>query len=238
MPEAGSPDSIAALAPPAADSGEPLAERAYLALEELIATCRLEPGRSVSEHDLVERIGLGRTPVREAVQRLAGEGLILILPRRGLRISPADPAEQLLVLEVRRELERLLSRASAERATGPERIRFGAIADGMEAAARTSDDIGFMRLDRELNTLLGEAAHNSYATRSMRVLQGHSRRFWYLHYKQVAELPLCARLHAEQARAIAGGSGEAAAAASDRLLDYNVAFTVKARVDGRPPFPG
>ncbi len=212
----------------AVDNVEPLAERAYVALEELVATCQLEPGQPVSEHELVERIGLGRTPVREAVQRLAGEGLIQILPRRGLRITPADPNEQMLVLEVRRELERLLSRASAARATDAQRARFARIADGMEAAARTSDDIAFMRLDRELNVLLTEAVHNPYATRSMRVLQGHSRRFWFRHNKVAADLPLCARLHAEQARAIASGDATAAGAASDRLLDYTVAFTEKA----------
>ena len=58
----------------------------------------------------------------------------------------------------------------------------------------------------------------------MRFLQGHSRRFWYLHYKQAADLPLCARLHAAQARAIAGGDAKAAGAAADRLIDYTETF--------------
>jgi DNA-binding GntR family transcriptional regulator len=126
---------------------------------------------------------------------------------------------------VRRELERLLARASAERATPAERRRFQAIADGMEAAARTSDDIAFLRLDRELNTLLAHAAHNEYASRSMRFLNGHSRRFWYLHYKQAADLPKCARLHADEARAIAKGNPSRAMAASDKLIDYVETFT-------------
>ena len=81
----------------------------------------------------------------------------------------------------------------------------------MDRAAKTNDDIAFMRLDRELNLLISEAAHNDYATRAMRSLHGHSRRFWYLHYKQAADLPLCARLHASQARAIADGDAERAA---------------------------
>jgi len=63
----------------------------------------------------------------------------------------------------------------------------------MDRAAKTNDDIVFMRLDRELNLLISAAAHNDYATRAMRSLHGHSRRFWYLHYKQAADLPLCAR---------------------------------------------
>jgi DNA-binding GntR family transcriptional regulator len=129
------------------------------------------------------------------------------------------------VLEVRRELERLLARASAERATEAERRQFEAIAAGMEVAARTSDDISFLRLDRELNALLAHAAHNEYASRSMRFLNGHSRRFWYLHYKQAADLPKCARLHADEARAIAKGNAARAMAACDKLIDYVEAFT-------------
>jgi DNA-binding GntR family transcriptional regulator len=131
----------------------------------------------------------------------------------------------LLVLEVRRELERLLSRAGAERASGEQRAQLFEIASGMDRAARSNDDIAFMRLDRELNRLIVEAAHNDYAARSMKLLQGLSRRFWYMHYREAADLPLCARLHANQARAIAKGDAEAAARASDKLMDYVESFT-------------
>jgi len=129
------------------------------------------------------------------------------------------------VLEVRRELERLLSRAGAERASPIQREELLAIAGGMDRAAKENDDIVFMRLDRELNRLIVEAAHNDYAARSMKLLQGLSRRFWYMHYREAADLPLCARLHANQARAIAKGAGEAAARASDKLMDYVEMFT-------------
>jgi DNA-binding GntR family transcriptional regulator len=131
----------------------------------------------------------------------------------------------LLVLEVRREIERLLSRAAAERATQKQREELEEIAQGMDRAAKTNDDISFMRLDREFNRLLIEAAHNDYAARSMKLLQGLSRRFWYMHYRDAADLPLCARLHANQARAVAQGNGEAAARASDKLMDYVETFT-------------
>jgi DNA-binding GntR family transcriptional regulator len=106
-----------------------------------------------------------------------------------------------------------------------ERARFQAIADGMEAAADSNDDIAFMRLDRELNALLVEAAHNEYAARTMRFLDGHSRRFWYLHYKQAADLPKIARLHADEARAVAKGRPDRAMAACDKLIDYVESFT-------------
>jgi DNA-binding GntR family transcriptional regulator len=202
-----------------------LTEQAYRQLEEQIVTLRLAPGEFVSEYALAESLAFGRTPVREALQRLAREGLVVILPRRGIQVSETDTRKQLLVLEVRRELERLLARLGAQRATDEQRRRFNDIADGMERAAKTNDDIAFMRLDRELNLLISAAAHNDYAARAMRSLHGHSRRFWYMHYKQAADLPLCARLHAAQARAIAEGAQKRAAEATDRLIDYTETFT-------------
>ena len=207
-----------------------LTDHAYTALEEQIVTLRLKPGDFISEHALADGLGLGRTPVREALQRLAREGLITVLPRKGILVSETDPQRQLLVLEVRREMERLLSRLGAERASEAQRQRFREIAHGMDKAGRANDDIAFMRLDRELNLLISDAAHNEYATRTMRFLHGHSRRYWYMHYKQAADLPLCARLHASQARAIAEGNPARAAEASDKLIDYTETFT-RATVD-------
>jgi DNA-binding GntR family transcriptional regulator len=204
---------------------ETLTEQAYRVIEEQIVTLRLKPGEFLSEQMLSATYKFGRTPIREALQRLAREGLITIFPRKGILVSDLNPRNQLLVLEVRRELERLLSRAGAERATRLQRDQLLEIARGMEQAARTSDDIAFMRLDRELNRLIIEAAHNDYAARSMRLLGGLSRRFWYMHYREAADLPLCARLHANQARAVAKGDSAAAARCSDKLLDYVESFT-------------
>lgn len=213
-----------------ADKADTLTTQAYNRLEELIVTLALQPGSVLSEQALSADLGIGRTPIREALQRLAREGLVQVLPRKAIIVTETDPRRQLLVLEVRRELERLLARASAERATAEERALFETIAQGMDAAARTNDDIAFMRLDRELNALLAYAAHNDYASRAMRALNGHSRRFWYLHYKQAADLPKMARLHATQARVIAKGDVERAMAISDKLIDYVERFT-RATVD-------
>lgn len=206
-------------------SVEPLTEQAYREIEEEIVTLRLRPDSILSEQLLAERFKIGRTPVREALQRLANEGLVIILPRKGILVSDINPRQQLLVLEVRREIERLLSRTSAERATDVQKENFLKIAQGMERAAKVRDDIAFMRLDRELNQMMIEAAHNDYAARSMRLLGGLSRRFWYMHYREAADLPLCARLHAEQSRAIANGDAELAASATDKLMDYVESFT-------------
>jgi DNA-binding GntR family transcriptional regulator len=204
---------------------ETLTEQAYRLIEEQIVTLRLRPGDVLSEQMLSAAFKIGRTPIREALQRLAREGLVTILPRKGILVSDINPRQQLLVLEVRREIERLLSRGGAERATPEQRAQLQEIARGMDRAAKTNDDIAFMRLDGEFNGLMLEAAHNDYAARSMKLLQGLSRRFWYMHYREAADLPLCARLHANQARAIAEGNSDSAARASDKLMDYVESFT-------------
>jgi DNA-binding GntR family transcriptional regulator len=204
---------------------ETLTDVAYRQIEERIVTLRLKPGEVLSEQSLSATLKIGRTPIREALQRLALEGLVRILPRKGILVSEINPRQQLLVLEVRRELERFLSAAGAERATKEERARLMETARAMDQAGKTNDDIAFMRLDRDLNQLMIEAAHNDYAARAMKLLQGLSRRFWYLHYEEAADLPLCARLHAEQARAIARGDPARAGKASDHLLDYIASFT-------------
>ena len=204
---------------------ESLTDIAYNQLEEMIATLQLEPGAILSELELGERLQIGRTPVRESLHRLAREGLVMILPRKGILVTDINPGKQLLALEVRRELERLMARTAAVRSTAAERKEFRRIAKGMRQAASSNDDLKFMRHDRELNILMSQASHNEYAARAMQAMQGLSRRFWYVHYKQAADMPLCARLHAELAERVANGHAEGAAEASDHLLDYVENFT-------------
>ena len=201
-----------------------LTEKAYRALEEDIVTLRIPPGSVVSEAILSRRLGLGRTPVREALQRLAREWLVIILPRRCIVVSEIDPARQLRVLEARREIERFLARSAAGRATPAQRRQFRGIASGMHQAAGNANDIAFMRLDREFNLLLLRSAGNEFAAAAMSLMNGLSRRFWYVYYKQAADLPLTARLHASIAGAIAAGEQDAAGQASDALVDYIQAF--------------
>ncbi|MEA2733004.1 MAG: hypothetical protein QOD93_6872 [Acetobacteraceae bacterium] len=201
-----------------------LTEKAYRALEEEIVTLRIPPGAVVSEAILSRRLGVGRTPVREALQRLAREWLVVIMPRRGIVVSEIDPIRQLRVLEARREIERFLSRSAANRATDVQRVQFREIAAGMDEAAARADDIAFMRLDREFNLLVLDSAGNEFAAAAMSQMNGLSRRFWYVHYKQVADLPLAARLHADIARAVADGDQDAAGQGSDALVGYIQAF--------------
>ncbi len=210
-----------------AQAGKPgsLTDKAYLELEERIATLRLQPGQVLSETALSEQLKIGRTPIREALQRLVREGLVVILPRKGILVSEINPGKQLLVLEVRRELERLMVRAGSVRRTEAERDAFLEIADGMERAARDNDDIYFMRCDNAFHNLIAIAARNEYASRAIGLMTGLSRRFWYVHYKETADMPHCARLHAAVARAIAEGDPDRAGEASDDLVTYVETFT-------------
>ena len=191
----------------------------------MIVTLHLAPGAAVSEQELAQRLGIGRTPIREALQRLAREGLVAVLPRRGILVSEINVKRQLRLLEVRRELERLIARSAARRATDEERRAFEAIAARFQESARVNDDVAFMRTDREFNTLCSQASHNEYAAGAMSLMHSVSRRFWYIHYKQAADMPLTAKLHADIARAIAAADEERAAKASDKLLDAIEKFT-------------
>jgi DNA-binding GntR family transcriptional regulator len=202
------------------EPGASLSERAYRRLEEMIVTLQLAPGSVVSETALSKRLGIGRTPIREALQQLARERLVVVLPRRGIMVSEVNVRTQLRLLEARRELERLIARRAARRASEAERTRFREVADGMEDAARKNDDIGFLRLDHEFNGLTLKASRNEFAAGAMTLMQGLSRRFWYIHHKEVADLLITARLHAEIARAIAASDEGRAGQASDKLIDY------------------
>src|SRR5258708_20630361 len=118
-------------------SDDTLTDRAYRAIEEQSVTLKLAPGAVISEAVLSKRLKIGRTPIREAIQRLARERLMVIMPRRGILVSEVNIQTQLRLLEGPRELERLIARGAARRATEVGRPRLAAIAAGMEKAGRS-----------------------------------------------------------------------------------------------------
>jgi len=205
----------------------PLTDRAYRELEEMIVTLRLLPGALLSEHALAQRLKIGRTPIREALQRLAREGLVVIMPRRGIRVSDIDLDMQLRLIEVRREIERLMARLAAERANDEERREFIAIADEMLKVGASDNDIAFYRLDQRFNNLVATAARNEFARRSIGLMSAVARRFWFRYCERATHLATTAKLHAAIAQAIAAGKPGNAAAASDTLMNYIEDFTRK-----------
>lgn len=202
-----------------------LRDQAYQQLEEAIVTLELAPGLVVSEQALSEMTQIGRTPIREAIQRLARENLITVLPQRGILVAEMDVQQQLKLLETRREIERLICRLAAKRSTPVDREQFARLAAEFTEQAEQNDGPQFMRSDREFNDLCLKAARNEFAEGAMRLMHGLSRRFFYHNYRHSADLPLIARHHAQVAHHIAEGNEVEAAAASDTMLDTIEAFT-------------
>ena len=205
---------------------ESKSDQAYQILEELIVTMELEPGSVVSESGLVEKLRLGRTPVREALQRLATENLVEVMPRRGIRITEINIKQQLRLLEARREVEGLIVRLSTVRSNHAVRLQFGDLAVAMLSAADNDDYSDFLALDREMNELLADASDNEFCANMLQQLHGLSRRFWHKHHLQLNDLKQVANLHAATAQAIADNDEGVAVAASAAHMDYIQSFTL------------
>jgi DNA-binding GntR family transcriptional regulator len=201
-----------------------LAEKAYAQLEEMIATLELRPGSVVTEGELASRLRIGRTPLREALQRLAAVRLLTTLPRRGLVITEVNLTDHLGVLETRRVLDRLIAVGAARRATPQQRQSLSEFAALMEQAAGSGNITEFMLLDQDFDELMAGASHNPAASTAIAPLHVHCRRFWYL-YKHQGDLQRSARLHEELITAVVQGDEERAARASDELMHYLEDFT-------------
>jgi DNA-binding GntR family transcriptional regulator len=202
-----------------------LAEQAYELLEEKIICLDLAPGSLLSEAVLVNELHIGRTPIREALQKLAQAGLVVILPHKGILVSEINPLKQLKLIELRQVLEQLMVRSAAVRSTKEQRDHFLAIADCLEKASSENDAIEFMRYDNLLHILIAQATNNEYLCRAMELFNSLSRRFWYMHNKESADMPYCSDLHADLARQIASGDAEKAVEAHRKLIDYLVTVT-------------
>lgn len=199
------------------DRFEPVAAKAYRMLERMIVTLELEPGRVATEGSLIARLELGRTPVREAIQRLAWEGLIEVRPRAGLVIAPLNPGDWVRVIDARRGVEAVLAR-SAARFVMPETAgQFHAAALAMRQSVMERDVRAFLDADKALDEALAAAADNTFAARLAAPLQTHSRRFWY-RYQREAGLAESAEHHVALISAILAGKAEAAEAESGRLM--------------------
>jgi DNA-binding GntR family transcriptional regulator len=208
-------------------SGRPdLSDQARARLEEMIVSLELAPGSIWSEAELSAKIAIGRTPVREALQRLEVDHLVRILPRHGAQITEINVAEQLLLLELRRELDRRIAADAARRSTAQERSQLLEMAERLEALAANGDDVlAYLRHHYELKNFLAGCARNPFVARAVMPCYAMSRRFYYLHYRQAHDLAVATRYHAAVTHAVAVGDEKKAAAASDKLMDYVEEFT-------------
>jgi DNA-binding GntR family transcriptional regulator len=202
------------------------ADVAYDAVEAMIATLQLQPGSPVVEADLVQRTGLGRTPLREALLRMVSAGLIMQEPRRGLRVSNVQLSHHMDLLQTRRALEHLIATAAARRATPPQRQGIVQCASNMMRAAEGGNLDEYMQADQMLDHACHEACRNPSAVTAVMPLLIQCRRFWYA-YQHEGDVKEGARHHMAMAEGIASGDERAAARGADALMDYLESFARK-----------
>ena len=197
---------------------ESQAQAAYLTLERKIIMLEIEPGAVFSESAIIEFAGVGRTPAREAVQRLSLEGLVEIRPRAGVRITEIRADDFLNVLEVRKSLEPRLALLSTRFATPSQRRRVSECQETMSAAALSGDVPSFLEADKAFDAAMGAACPNPYLAATLRPLQSHSRRFWYRFFADT-ELQVSTDMHDRVMAAFIGADAELAARAMTALIE-------------------
>lgn len=193
-----------------------LADQAYRLLEEQLLTLQLVPGELLSEKDLVRRAGFGRTPVREAIQRLAADGLLKVLPRKGLMVTPLLRSDLAAIIEAKKVLKRLLVVKAAERATPDQRQVLKSFAMHAQAVMNDPDDV--LRLDRHLDKLLAAACQNKFLVKALIPMQSQCRRLWYMQ-RQKINILRSAQLMGGLAGAVADQDRVGAIRALDEVIE-------------------
>jgi DNA-binding GntR family transcriptional regulator len=192
---------------------------AYLAIENKIVTLEFRPGVKYTEKAIIDAVEYGRTPVREALQRLEHEGLIEIRPRSGIEVVDIRPEDYVRAIEPRLTLEPLLARSAARYASPRDRETISRVMTDMLAAAGRADVVGYLQADKSLDEAVAGAAANPFLPRILGPLQIHSRRFWY-QYHGAEHLKEVADAHADVCKAIVSGDAEAAQSTMLGLMDY------------------
>jgi DNA-binding GntR family transcriptional regulator len=200
------------------DAAESHADLAYVKLESLIITLKLKPSAMVTERQLIETCALGRTPVREAIQRLNWQGLISVRPRAGLQIAPLRRENHKMILEVRRQLEPLAARLVAGAVDDTARKALIACAKAMTECSVTGDAEGFLAADKEFDLILEANCPNPFISQALAPLQTHSRRFWF-HSATAETLERSVNLHVSVIRAMLQENPVLAHDAMLKLLD-------------------
>jgi DNA-binding GntR family transcriptional regulator len=191
-----------ALAPSEQPGGELIAERAYLELRDRIVTLRFAPGTVLREDELMADLGIGRTPLREAVKRLALESLVAVQPRRGTYVTEVDAAEIVHITEVRAELEGYAAELAARRMDAGARRLAGTLLEQVERLERGDDQEALMRLDRRIHGFIWEASGNPYLIETLERYFSLSLRIWYVVLDRVPGLAHAVHDQADLLRAL------------------------------------
>jgi DNA-binding GntR family transcriptional regulator len=190
---------------------ESLAERAYAAIRELIVSLDLVPGAVIDERELIERLGIGRTPVREALRRLAQEQLVEVYPRRGMFVTGVDVRDLARLSEVREAIEGQAARLAAERATDSDRAEIDALLGELDAHAG-SGERELMGLDERIHHAVYRCARNEFLRATAEQYFVLALRIWYLALDRAQELEGAVLEHRALLEAIRDGDAPAAEA--------------------------
>lgn len=221
-------------------------DRAYSRLREEIVDGALEPGTVLGEVEQSARLGISRTPLREALARLVADGLAETSRGRGLIVTAVSLAEAPKLFDLRIALETLAGRRAAENTADPEggselRTRFSSLATRFEQAmpqlSAGTDPSGYYALTAELDAALDAACGNAYLVESLRGLRLHLGRLRRLARNSPGRLAESAREHAAISRAISTGDPDLAAAATTIHLHHALAQLQSTGTDHPTPSP-
>ena len=183
-----------------------LADKAYHEIRGLIVSLELAPGGVIDERELIERLEIGRTPVREALRRLAQERLVEVYPRRGMFVTGVDVRELARISEVREMLEPEAARLAAERATDADREAMRALLAELDAGGSE-----LMALDERIHRAVYRAAHNDLLEATLEQYYVLALRIWSIALDRAHELEEAVEAHRALLEAIQAGDGDRAA---------------------------
>jgi DNA-binding GntR family transcriptional regulator len=183
-----------------------LADKAYHEIRGLIVSLELAPGALIDERELIERLEIGRTPVREALRRLAHERLVEVYPRRGMFVTGVDVRELARLSEVRELLEPEAARLAAERATDTDREQLSRLLTELDAGGSE-----LMDLDERIHRAVYRAAHNDLLEATLEQYYVLALRIWSMALDRAHELEEAVEAHRALLEAIQAGDGERAA---------------------------
>jgi DNA-binding GntR family transcriptional regulator len=157
-----------------------LLDMAYEKIKQQITACEFRPGDYLNEAELSLRLGIGRTPVHQAIDRLMVEGLVQVMPRKGIIVTPVSLDDVLQTIEVRLLNECHCARLAAERASGKNIRALGDILARAEAELPRRNAERLMRLDREFHGAIAQSSRNAVLADILGRLHDKSLRFWIL----------------------------------------------------------
>ena len=199
-----------------------IAERAYAELRERIVTLRLAPGTVLREDELMSALDIGRTPLREAIKRLALENLVAIQPRSGTYVTSVDAADIVHISEVRAELEAQAAELAARRMDDATGARAEALLQKLRTLDRDhKDGDELMHIDEAIHRLVWEASCNPYLVETLERYFALSLRVWYVVLDRVPGLGAAVLDHARLLEAIVDRDPARARAL---MRDHVVAF--------------